>query len=61
MPRYKVKVLKRVLYAAVVEIEADNELDAEESAMKRAESQAPDWDYEETEDFWTGPALPMYE
>ena len=57
MPRYKVKILKRVLYAAVVEIEADNELAAEESAMQRAENQqAPDWEYAETEDIWSGSA-----
>jgi hypothetical protein len=57
MPRYKVKILKRVLYAAVVEIEADNALDAEEIAIGRAESQqAPDWEYAETEDIWSGSA-----
>jgi hypothetical protein len=57
MPKYKVKVLKRVRYAAVVEIEADNELEAEERAMERAASQhAPDWEHGETEDLWSGPA-----
>ncbi len=57
MPRFKVKVLKRVLYTAVVEIEAANAFDAEEIATERAASEyAPDWEDEETEELWAGPA-----
>src|SRR5262245_18542203 len=55
MPSYKVRLFMRVRYTAVVEMDANDELAAEENAMKRAASQhALDWKYQETEDFWTG-------